>query len=158
MGRRGKGYGKKTSSLLKEDLRLLFQKNLERIKKEEDKKLLNQKRACKLLSCDFGLKILEEFCLRQDLDFRILSEVYRKLEKVLFKLNSYHPVRVKIALSIYLKFDVSLMYAASLSGCHTKAVRNTYNWIKPHIRVIKKLPYTPDKPINISKIFKALGV
>ena len=135
-----------------------FQKNLERIKKEVNKNSLNHKEACKLVSCDFGLKKLEEICLKQDLDFRILSEVYRKIEKILFKLNFYHPAKVKIALSIYLKFTISQVQASRLSGCSVATIPRLYEEIKPYIRITEKLPYISDKPINISKIFKELEV
>lgn len=114
---------------------------------------ITHQKACVLLSCEPGIEKLKKLCKLYGFDFQILSNTYRKLEPVWYKLNEYPLINTKIALTLHFRYKISKAVCAEI--CHVTAVsvRTFYNIIIKRIKLTKERREDPLTINNIRWIF-----
>lgn len=81
----------------------LFQLHLDKVRAQLKNNDISHEQACRVVSCDFGIDPLALACKWFLLDFDALSEVYRAIEKILYKLGLFLRPRIKRGLYFYVK-------------------------------------------------------
>lgn len=120
---------------------------------EIDGSKIDHKKACVLLSCNPGIEKLRNLCNIYGFDFQILSNTYRKLETVWYKLNRYPLINVKIALTLYLRYKISQTACSEI--CHITPVsfRTFYRILTRKIKLTKTKREDPLSVVNIRWLF-----
>lgn len=141
-----------------EEKKTFIHRKVDIIKKEiENGKIdiedLNHKKACVLVSCNPGIERLRNLCNIYGYDFQILANTYRKLEKIWFNLNLYPKIKIKIAITLFLRYKISKIICSEICHVTPTAVRHYLNILTTHIKLTKTRREDPIPVVNIRWLF-----
>lgn len=144
--------------LQEKENKTIVQKKITTIKQQIKNGKLNpseitHQKACVLLSCEPGIEKLKKLCALYGFDFTILTNTYRKLEPIWYKLNEYPLINAKIAIALYLRYKISKQICSEI--CHVTAVsfRTFYDKLEKRIKLTKEKREDPLTINNIRWLF-----
>lgn len=146
----------KEKKLVKE--RSFIRKKVDKIKKDIksgkiDPSEITHKNACILLSCDPGIEKLKKMCDLYGFDFQILSNTYKKLEPVWYKLNLYPDIKIKIALTLHYRYKISKYICSEICHITDVSFRDYYDILEKRVKLTKAKRENPLPIINIRWLF-----
>lgn len=119
-----------------------------------DPNYISHSEVCRLVSCNPGTEKLKQICDIYGYDFEILANTYRKLEKIFFNLNLYPKTMIKIALTLFIRYDIQKHVIATICRISTGSIR-TYEWVFKYLKApLKERRPDPLTITNISWIFR----
>ena len=145
--------------LQKEDSKTYTHRKIDEVKQKIDEHIIDpnsisHSEACRLVSCNPGIEKLKQICDVYGYDFEILANTYRKLEKIFYKLNLYPKTMIKIALTLFIRYDIQKHIIATICRVSTGSIRK-YEWVFKYLKLpLKERRSDPLTMLNIGWIFK----
>lgn len=151
-------YYEKNLKQQKEESKTFTHKKMDEIKQKIenhiiDPKNLSHAEVCRLASCNPGIEKLKQLCDIYGYDFEILTNTYRKMERIFYKRNLYPKMMVKIGIVLYLRYEITQDVVSEICRTTSSSIRKYLKILKFHM----KLPIRRSDPltvINISWLFR----
>jgi len=143
----------------KEESKTYTHQKIDEIKQKIDEHIIDpdyisHSDICRLVSCKPGIEKLKQICDIYGYDFEILANTYRKLEKIFYKLNLYPITMIKIALTLFIRYDIPKHIIAIICRISTGSIRK-YEYVFKYLKFpLKERRSDPLSVMNINWIFE----